>query len=129
MLFFFFKQKTAYEMRISDWSSDVCSSDLHYDIALRTKKNAPDLLFPVLTSALTNPTIRTELVKTLGGRPKWSNDFISHAERSDADTADSAAFFRGLQATSVPVPDASAVALIHTLPWARRVREARVHYS
>src|SRR3546814_20618088 len=27
---FFFKQKTAYEMRISDWSSDVCSSDLHY---------------------------------------------------------------------------------------------------
>src|SRR3546814_5906950 len=28
MYFFFFKQKTAYEMRISDWSSDVCSSDL-----------------------------------------------------------------------------------------------------
>src|SRR3546814_9382793 len=28
MMFFFFKQKTAYEMRISDWSSDVCSSDL-----------------------------------------------------------------------------------------------------
>src|SRR3546814_15149431 len=29
-LFFFFKQKTAYEMRISDWSSDVCSSDLPF---------------------------------------------------------------------------------------------------
>src|SRR3546814_2334125 len=29
--FFFFKQKTAYEMRISDWSSDVCSSDLPGD--------------------------------------------------------------------------------------------------
>src|SRR3546814_15587735 len=29
MIFFFFKQKTAYEMRISDWSSDVCSSDLY----------------------------------------------------------------------------------------------------
>src|SRR3546814_5377551 len=28
LCFFFFKQKTAYEMRISDWSSDVCSSDL-----------------------------------------------------------------------------------------------------
>src|SRR3546814_5818029 len=28
LLFFFFKQKTAYDMRISDWSSDVCSSDL-----------------------------------------------------------------------------------------------------
>src|SRR3546814_3543619 len=33
--FFFFKQKTAYEMRISDWSSDVCSSDLGDNKALR----------------------------------------------------------------------------------------------
>src|SRR3546814_5998711 len=31
-LCFFFKQKTAYEMRISDWSSDVCSSDLIHDL-------------------------------------------------------------------------------------------------
>src|SRR3546814_1246667 len=30
IFFFFFKQKTAYEMRISDWSSDVCSSDLFF---------------------------------------------------------------------------------------------------
>src|SRR3546814_6429587 len=30
-IFFFFKQKTAYELRISDWSSDVCSSDLTVD--------------------------------------------------------------------------------------------------
>src|SRR3546814_2351229 len=34
MFFFFFKQKTAYEMRISDWSSDVCSSDLQVNLAL-----------------------------------------------------------------------------------------------
>src|SRR3546814_3555779 len=33
LFFFFFKQKTAYEMRISDWSSDVCSSDLLEAIA------------------------------------------------------------------------------------------------
>src|SRR3546814_10655186 len=33
--FFFFKQKTAYEMRISDWSSDVCSSDLRRAESLR----------------------------------------------------------------------------------------------
>src|SRR3546814_8015941 len=32
---FFFKQKTAYEMRISDWSSDVCSSDLHVARTIR----------------------------------------------------------------------------------------------
>src|SRR3546814_13194230 len=33
LLVFFFKQKTAYEMRISDWSSDVCSSDLLFRVA------------------------------------------------------------------------------------------------
>src|SRR3546814_77750 len=39
MLCFFFKQKTAYEMRISDWSSDVCSSDL--TIAANARLKAP----------------------------------------------------------------------------------------
>src|SRR3546814_3713921 len=34
VFFFFFKQKTAYEMRISDWSSDVCSSDLPQSVAM-----------------------------------------------------------------------------------------------
>src|SRR3546814_19495214 len=46
-MFFFFKQKTAYEMRISDWSSDVCSSDLHVRAKvdhrpLARKQIAPD---------------------------------------------------------------------------------------
>src|SRR3546814_10807376 len=36
MLVFFFKHKTAYEMRISDWSSDVCSSDLRQLVAAET---------------------------------------------------------------------------------------------
>src|SRR3546814_7522676 len=36
LCFFFFKQKTAYDMRISDWSSDVCSSDLFDAIAQAT---------------------------------------------------------------------------------------------
>src|SRR3546814_671897 len=39
-LFFFFKQKTAYEMRISDWSSDVCSSDLPDAVARRRHRAA-----------------------------------------------------------------------------------------
>src|SRR3546814_952155 len=37
MIIFFFKQKTAYEMRISDWSSDVCSSDLRFTRPLRRR--------------------------------------------------------------------------------------------
>src|SRR3546814_5846195 len=41
LLFFFFKQKTAYEMRISDWSSDVCSSDLPGDPLRRARTARP----------------------------------------------------------------------------------------
>src|SRR3546814_3517597 len=38
--FFFFKQKTAYEMRISDWSSDVCSSDLLRSVPHESKRES-----------------------------------------------------------------------------------------
>src|SRR3546814_10259711 len=40
---FFFKQKTAYEMRISDWSSDVCSSDLGKEYAQRACEAGMDI--------------------------------------------------------------------------------------
>src|SRR3546814_9852031 len=43
-MFFFFKQKTAYEMRISDWSSDVCSSDL-LRVQMEIKENQTQLDF------------------------------------------------------------------------------------
>src|SRR3546814_720749 len=47
LFFFFFKQKTAYEMRISDWSSDLCSSDLDSLVArvklLRVRVDLEDL--------------------------------------------------------------------------------------
>src|SRR3546814_3595840 len=42
-IIFFFKQKTAYEMRISDWSSDVCSSDLAADARLGAVEQAADI--------------------------------------------------------------------------------------
>src|SRR3546814_8623136 len=44
LLFFFFKQKTAYEMRISDWSSDVCSSDLVAAGLMRARASQNDFL-------------------------------------------------------------------------------------
>src|SRR3546814_9266011 len=40
-MFFFFKQNTAYEMRISDWSSDVCSSDLRLPARTKIVGNPP----------------------------------------------------------------------------------------
>src|SRR3546814_1744421 len=63
--FFFFKQKTAYEMRISDWSSDVCSSDLAKLIPI----NAVD----------TNNFCRDRLCP----QPFWARIFLASSGRSD----------------------------------------------
>src|SRR3546814_5379514 len=54
---FFFKQKTAYEMRISDWSSDVCSSDLAFDPDLRAwvKSKPADVDFVRYPNSLGHP--------------------------------------------------------------------------
>src|SRR3546814_7225802 len=46
-LFFFFKQNTAYEMRISDWSSDVCSSDLDRNLGRLDDADDPRLVVAV----------------------------------------------------------------------------------
>src|SRR3546814_8053031 len=51
--FFFFKQKTAYEMRISDWSSDVCSSDLHCGSGQRHRRR--DVGGPLRSSGHASP--------------------------------------------------------------------------
>src|SRR3546814_1541463 len=61
--FFFFKQKTAYEMRISDWSSDVCSSDL-----LGPNGSGKSTTIRVLLGLLRADTGR---VRLLGGDP-WT---------------------------------------------------------
>src|SRR3546814_1216499 len=54
-LFFFFKQKTAYEMRISDWSSDVCSSDLLKDeLILAYSTASSETVLPRIMEKMTN---------------------------------------------------------------------------
>src|SRR3546814_2558824 len=81
-MFFFFKQKTAYELRISDWSSDVCSSDL------------PDAHHPS-DPALTNRQlmIRGNLIQGVGRdysdnaavlATYWDGSVIIHNDISDA---------------------------------------------
>src|SRR3546814_2052663 len=54
--FFFFKQKTAYEMRISDWSSDVCSSDLICHRVV-SRKYPLEFIIAVLTNARIEMTL------------------------------------------------------------------------
>src|SRR3546814_449699 len=84
LLVFFFKQKTAYEMRISDWSSDVCSSDLFADDYLKLTKRSSDGL-PGRLKLLIQVLICTAIAL-------W----ISHIAPPEMDTHLAVPFFKGL---------------------------------
>src|SRR3546814_6379683 len=76
VLFFFFKKKTAYELRISDWSSDVCSSDLE------------DRIFRV-DHYLGKETVQNLLALRFGNmlfEPLWNNHAIEHVQITVAET-------------------------------------------
>src|SRR3546814_5089062 len=63
MFFFFFKKKTAYEMRISDWSSDVCSSDLDYYCQSRRGNRLFDLGLGDIALAFTAASSKTDQIR------------------------------------------------------------------
>src|SRR3546814_6742592 len=65
LFFFFFKQKTAYEMRISDWSSDVCSSDLTVGVWVGRPDGTP---LPGQYGAVTALPLMFEVIDSLPRR-------------------------------------------------------------
>src|SRR3546814_2433718 len=71
--FFFFKQKTAYEMRISDWSSDVCSSDL-FEVSFATTALALISLFGIGTAVAIAGAVITILDRRRSGKMKQFGD-------------------------------------------------------
>src|SRR3546814_10964812 len=80
---FFFKQKTAYEMRISDWSSDVCSSDLRLDAAATVERYAPALerIYRVLLERFTEASgaLNKRIADAVGPLPEWASARVATA--------------------------------------------------
>src|SRR3546814_6044469 len=79
LLFFFFKQKTAYEMRISDWSSDVCSSDLlpcTDDDDMRRGKPTVHRQFDEATAVLVGDSLQSLAFEVLGSEQTHKDPFV-----------------------------------------------------
>lgn len=93
---------------------DVPEALRHYDIALRTSRGAPNLLYPVLGTAISDATIRSELVKTLAAKPAWTESFIGYAA-DNGDTVSVARLFQDLRHSNVVIPDAAQASIIGRL--------------
>lgn len=94
---------------------DISGALRHYDIALRTSRESANLLFPVLSSAISNSEVRNSLISTLAGRPSWSIGFIYHLAASGADPRSAALLFDKMRIKGIKAPEAAYTALINTL--------------
>lgn len=108
---------------------NVRASLRHYDIALRTKIESRDLLFPVLASASADPQIRTELVRTLATKPLWGTEFIAFAAANGPDPRSTADLLLGGRLAGIAIPDGADAAVISALLGSELVNDAWAYYT
>lgn len=109
--------------------NDIPAALGHYDIALRTSRTAPDILFPVLAQALSDAAIRTNLVPVLAKRPPWGQAFLSHAIGSEADSRDVSRLFMALRSAGAPVRAEASASLINRLLLYGHPDDAWLYYA
>lgn len=124
------------DLRTQLWANEdaVARGDIrgalrNYDMALRTSRIAPDLLFPVLSKAIDDDEIRTELVRTLAARPAWSDSFTSYVAGNGPDTRAVARLFEALQRQKIALPAGAAPALVGRLLAEGHVDDAWRFYA
>jgi hypothetical protein len=117
--------------RIEDAVSrnDVAGALRHYDIALRTTRTAPDILYPVLAAAVSDPAIRSELTKTIAGKDSWGINFVNYLAENGRDPRAIALFFDSLRRAGGSVPPSATALATGKLLNADLADEAWAYYS
>src|SRR3546814_17755398 len=115
-VFFFFKQKTAYEMRISDWSSDVCSSDLLAGLApdVKIAREITDVFQPVYEKFYAKNGIKVLGFSTYPAQVLFCNADINDlsdvkGKKVRTSSRTTAEFVQALGGSSVTLPDRKSV--------------------
>lgn len=107
---------------------DVAGALRHYDIALRTSRYAPDLLFPVLAAAVADPKIRNAVVRTLAAKPAWNGFFVDYVAGHGPDPQSIANLFIALARSGVVVSPNAQRAAVDGLVEAGRLDQAWSYY-
>lgn len=124
------------EFRAHIWSIEegVQQGDIdlvlaRYDVALRVFRNAPDLLFPVLSQAIGQPLIRGKLLSLLQKRPLWEGQFVQYLADKADDPIAAVEFFKEGRRTGLPVTEAHRAALVNVLFARGSVTDAWEFYA
>lgn len=108
---------------------DIPGALRQYDITIRTKPAAADVLFPILASAASSSQIRLALVDMLKTRPPWGENFIRHLAASGPDPTLSARLFVALAKVGVAVSPEASAQVINTLVSRRLFDSAWSYYD
>jgi hypothetical protein len=124
------------ELRTQLWAiedavkrSDIATALYHYDVALRTSRAAPDLLFPVLSTAIADAPIRTALANRMATRPAWNDLFVAYIAGNGPDARATAALFAALNRHRVPISEIATAALITRLLSENYLDAAWAYYA
>jgi len=94
---------------------DIPGALRNYDIALRTSRRAPEILFPILVRSIADPNIRNSLARTLSTRPAWGEQFVAYVSSNGPDAQATAELFMLLERRGVKQSPGPAAALIKRL--------------
>lgn len=108
---------------------DIPGALRNYDIALRTSRAAPDLLFPVLASAIGDTAIRQETIDILSDKPEWSDHFLNYVASQGNDPASASQLFIELEGSGVTVSSFAQAGITNKLIEQGEFNAAWTHYA
>lgn len=94
---------------------DITQALQNYDIALRISRNAPEVLFPTLSTAIAEPKVRSALLKIMEKRPIWEGEFIDYLALRATDPRPVVEFFREGERAKLPVSDEHRARVVNAL--------------
>jgi hypothetical protein len=135
-LFTYSQQLSRRELRPRIWAieeavsrGDIAGALEQYDIALRTSRTAPDLLFPVLASAVAEPRVRAVLIEKLNEESAWGPFFIHHLAATAPDPQASVRFFLEAEQANFRIPNSERATLVNALTSKGLTSEAWSFYA